>query len=112
MFNFIKDNPLIFLIIFLAIVAPSLLTGMLQVVFYIIAGILLVGLILGIIFKVKINRLRKEMEEQMGDPFRRDDNFRRRKEDDVEIYQDPTKKKKISDEVGEYVDFEEMDEQK
>ncbi|MFR9503656.1 MAG: DUF4834 family protein [Rikenellaceae bacterium] len=121
MLNWIKDNPIFFLLIFLAIVSPSFFFGAMQVVFYIIFGIVVLMLILGLIFRAKIRAMQKEMEErgaqggfyssfqQRGS---RSSNTRS-DEGDVNIFQQGgAGEKKVSENVGDYVDFEEVKEKK
>ncbi len=125
MFDFIKDNPIMFLLIFLAIAAPSLFFGALQVIFYIIAGIVILLAILSLIFKAKIRRLQRDMEQQMGgqqqqqqrqtygDFFSGRQRTSQRSEDDVKIFtQSGATEKKVAEDVGDYVDFEEVKEKR
>ncbi len=127
MFNWIKDNPIFFLLLFLAIAAPSLFFGALQVVFYIIIGIIILLFILSLIFRSRIARLQKQMEDQMGGHganqaggrytwggFSSGSQGARRQEEteqgDVKIFkQKGVGDKKVSKDVGDYVDFEEVD---
>ncbi|MFI3281737.1 MAG: DUF4834 family protein [Rikenellaceae bacterium] len=125
MFDFIKDNPIIFLLIFLAIVAPTFFLGAMQVIFYIIAGIILLIFILGLVFKYKIRQFQKNMESQMGGGeqqqqggfynFGQQNGGRQRRatndDGDVKIFkQKGVGEKKVSKNVGDYVDFEEVKE--
>ncbi len=127
MFNFIKDNPILFLLIFIAIASPSLFFGALQVIFYIVAGIVILLMILSLIFKAKIRRLQRDMEEQMGGGagesqgsnqaygsfFGGQSRARSQSDDDVKIYQQSgAGEKKVSEDVGDYVDFEEVEEKR
>ncbi len=127
MFNFIKDNPILFLLIFIAIASPSLFFGALQVIFYIVAGIVILLMILSLIFKAKIRRLQRDMEEQMGGGtgesqgsnqaygsfFGGQNRARSQSDDDVKIYQQSgAGEKKVSEDVGDYVDFEEVEEKR
>ncbi len=134
MFDFIKDNPITFLLIFLAIAAPSLFFGALQVIFYIVLGIVILLLILSLVFRARITRLQREMEEQMGGSARGaqgnrggfsgfsgfsgfnnraqgGSSRRRSDEGDVKIFkQAGAQEKKVAKDVGDYVDFEEVKE--
>ncbi|MFI3324206.1 MAG: DUF4834 family protein [Rikenellaceae bacterium] len=122
MFNWIKDNPLLFLLIFLAVAAPSLFVGAMRVIFYIIFGIIILLLILGIIFRAKIRKLQKQAEQQMGSgaggfyssySSRSRQSAPKQEEGDVNIFsQGAGGEKKISNDVGDYVDFEEVKEKK
>ncbi len=125
MFNWIKDNPFIFLLIFLAIAAPSLFMGAMRVIFYIVIGVVLLLLILGIIFRAKIRRLQRDMEQQMGGTAGNQsrswggfysgeqgrNTSRKQAEGDVKIFKtNGAGEKKVSKDVGDYVDFEEVKE--
>ncbi len=122
MFDFIKDNPIIFLLIFIAIVAPSFFVGALQVIFYIVAGIVLLLLIIGLVFRAKIRKIQRDMGQQAGGngqsfggfySFGQQHRQRGNKtdQDDVKIYkQKGVGEKKVSKDVGDYVDFEEVKE--
>lgn len=127
MFNFIKDNPILFLLIFIAIASPSLFFGALQVIFYIVAGIVILLMILSLVFRAKIRRLQRNMEEQMGQGageaqgsnqaygsfFGGQSRARSQSDDDVKIYQQSgAGEKKVSEDVGDYVDFEEVEEKR
>ncbi len=118
MFDIIKSNPLLWIIIFLAVVAPSFLFGAVKVVIYIILGIILLGFILSAIFSVKIQRMRSQMEDQMRgaagggtrqNPFGQQQHTQQTQEGDVKIYATPeSQEKKVNKDVGDYVDFEEI----
>ncbi len=123
MFDFIKDNPILFLLIFLAIVAPSFFVGAMQFIFYIIAAIVLLVLILGLYFRYKIRRIQKDMDNQMrgggqstqggfyGFGQQYNAGRKTKEEEDVKIFQQRgTGEKKVSKDVGDYVDFEEIKE--
>ncbi len=127
MFNFIKDNPILFLLIFIAIASPSLFFGALQVIFYIVAGIVILLVILSLVFKAKIRRMQRDMEEQMGRGagesqgyrqtygsfFSGQNRSRSQSDDDVKVYQQSgAGEKKVSEDVGDYVDFEEVKEKR
>ncbi len=122
MFNWIKDNPLFFLLIFLAVAAPSFFFGAMRVIFYIIFGIVILLLILGLIFRAKIRELQKQAEQQMGGGARgfysshgsgSRQGGSRQEEGDVNIFsQGAGSEKKVSKDVGDYVDFEEVKEEK
>ncbi len=123
MFDLIKDNPILFVLLFLAIVTPSFFVGAVQVVFYLIAALVLLFLILGIWFRYKIRKMQRDMENQAGGGsqqgfqggfynFGGRTNARQTKaENDVNIYQQAgSGEKRVSDNVGDYVDFEEVKE--
>ncbi len=120
MFNWIKDNPIFFFLIFLAIAAPSLFAGAMRVIFYIVIGIVLLLLILGLIFRVKIRKIQNDMYNSMGGAQNQGGAYNggyqrtkseKRDEGDVKIFkQRGVGEKKISGDVGDYVDFEEIEE--
>ncbi len=116
MFDMIKSNPILWLVIFLAVVSPSFLFGAVQVVLYIILGIFLLLLILGWVFNARVKVLRSQMEDQMKNggaqnPFNQ---YTKREktqsqEGDVKIFtSQQTTQKKVRKDVGDYVDFEEI----
>ncbi len=107
MFDMIKNNTLLWVIIFLAIVAPSFLVGAMRVVLYIILGIILLMFILSLIFRVKIERLRSQMENNINNAGQQN-----QQEGDVKIFTTKAAtEKKVSKGVGDYVDFEEVKEE-
>lgn len=124
MFDIIKSNPLLWFIIFLAVVAPSFLFGAVKVVIYIILGIILLFIILSAFFSFKIQTMRSRMEDQMRggaganqqSPFGQNQRFSGRggnsqkgQEGDVKIFTSAEKQeKKVNKDVGDYVDFEEI----
>ena len=110
MFDMIKSNPIIWVLLFLAVVAPSFLVGALQVVLYIILGIIILLFVLSLIFNVKIKSMRSRMEEQMrGGAGEQYSSQKRDREGDVKIYTTTsTSEKKVKKDVGDYVDFEEI----
>ncbi|MFI3301970.1 MAG: DUF4834 family protein [Rikenellaceae bacterium] len=82
-----------------------------KVVFFIVIGIIILLFILGLVFRAKIKNMQKRMEEQMRDGGHGtyQDHTTQEKEGDVKIYDTPnTKKKRVRDDVGEYIDFEEI----
>ncbi len=121
MYDLFRGNTLLIIIIILAIIAPSFLVGAMQVVFYVILALILCALILGLVFRSKIKKMQDQMQDQMrngeyasqgtnGYDFQ---NNSSKQDDDVKIYAQPgTGEKRMSDNVGEYVDFEEVDDKK
>ncbi len=125
MLNWIKDNPIFFLLIFLAIAAPSLFVGAMRVIFYIVLGVVLLLVILGIIFRVKIARIQRDMQDQMGGQrggqrtqswggfYTKGGQQQGEQKERVKIYQNQgAGEKKVSSDVGDYVEFEEVKEDK
>ncbi|MFI3277703.1 MAG: DUF4834 family protein [Rikenellaceae bacterium] len=119
MFDIIKSNPILWVIIFLAVVAPSFLFGAMKLVAFIILGLIILLFILGLIFRVKIQRLRKNMEDQMhgGGGFggyQQQNTYTRKttkEEGDVKIFVTRNQEqKRVKDDIGDYVDFEDIKE--
>lgn len=115
--EFVRRNPVTCLIIIvLAIGAPALLKGIAMFALYFVLGCALLVLILVSLFRWRVYKVRKQMEEQFGrdaqnpfgNPF---GNMRREepvREGEVKIYKTAdTPEKKVSKDVGDYVEFEE-----
>lgn len=120
--EFVRRNPLTCLIIlFLAIGAPAVLKGIAMFVLYFVLGCLLLVLVLVSLFRWRIYKVRKQMEEQFGqgagqDPFRgpfAGASRQQAPEGEVKIYRtSETPEKRVSKDVGDYVEFEEEKEEK
>ncbi len=130
MFDMIKSNPILWVIIFLAVVAPSFLLGAVTVVVYIVLGIFLLLFLLSFYFRYKVAKMRKNMEDQMNgggqtnqtnqNPFGFGQNpfgsgaganksQKARDEGDVKVYKtSEVNEKRVSKDVGDYIDFEEI----
>ncbi len=106
MFDSIKSNPLLWIIIFLAIVAPSFLFGAVQVVLFIILGFIVLLFILSLLFRVRIQAMRSHVESEMRDSA----NAKSKDEEgDVRVYVTTSQHdKRVKKSVGDYVDFEEV----
>lgn len=115
--EFVRRNPLTCLIILLlAVGAPAVLKGIAVFVLYFVLGCLVLGLVLVSLFRWRIYRMRRQMEEQFGqgaaqEPFREpfgSASHQRTPEGEVKIYRtSETPEKKVSKNVGDYVEFEE-----
>ena len=114
--EFVRRNPVTCLVlVILAVAAPSVLVGIANFIFYIMLTILLLGVVFVLLFRYRINRLRREMEQQGG--FSQEGSKRRtytwysrRSEGDVKIYKtSDSPEKRINDSVGEYIEFEEVE---
>ena len=123
--GFIQRNPLTFLLIVLVgITAPALLKGIAMLVLYAILGLLLAGVLLLVIFGWRVRSMQRRMEEQFSQRFGSADPFggagqrgsrsswsgasSRDREGEVHVYRtSDTPEKRISKEVGDYVEFEE-----
>lgn len=113
--SFIRRNPVFCLaVLLLAVFAPSLVQGIAQVVLYAVLGIVCfwAGILLWL--RWRIGRLRKRMGEEF-DVRQRADGYRQspEREGEVKIRRtSDTPEKRVSRDVGDYVDFEETREEK
>lgn len=101
--EFVKRNPIFCLVVLiLAIGAPSLLAGIASVVLYIIITLVVVMLIVSLVLRWKLARLADNFDS------RRPGDGGRQREGDVKIHVNTdSAQKRISDDVGDYVEFEE-----
>lgn len=115
---FVQRNPLTVLLVFvLALAAPSLLRGIAAFVLYAFVGLALFFVLLALLLRWRVYRFRRDMEEQFGAGFGAgaagDPYAGRRREGDVKVHRTAgTPEKRVSSDVGDYVDFEETDEKK
>lgn len=116
MVEFVRRNPLTCLtIIVLALVAPALLKGIAMFALYFVLGCALLVLVLVSLVRWRIYKMRRQMEEQFGqgprNPFGSPFGGTRPEPDregDVKIYKtNDAPRKKVSKDVGDYVEFEE-----
>lgn len=122
--GFVQRNPLTILVILaLAVGAPALLKGIAMFALYFILGIVVLVLVLAVLFRWKINKMRRQMEEQLrsggfgpqgsASPFGahgRQSNQQRR-EGDIKVHKTTeTPEKRVAKDVGDYVEFEETKE--
>lgn len=130
--GFVQRNPLTVLVIFLlALGAPALLRGIATFVLYLILGLLLAGVLLLLIFGWRVRAMQRRMEEQLNNHFGRNGQqssarggfwsqasrggASRRggsaREGEVHVYKtSEAPEKRVSSDVGDYVDFEETKE--
>lgn len=117
---FIRRNPLFVLcIVVLALVAPALLKGVAAFVLYMFFGFILFVGVLALLFRWRIYRVQRDMEQQFGRGFRADGSARpsgdpyarrqrRAREGDVQVHRTSgAPPKRVSSDVGDYVEFEE-----
>ncbi len=104
---FVRRNPLLVLcVVVLAFAAPTLLRRIAAFVLYALFGLLLFLGVFALLFRLRIRRLEREFGRDASDGDSRART--RRKEGDVRVYRTPaTPEKRISSDVGDYVDFEE-----
>lgn len=126
--GFVQRNPLTtLLIVILALGAPALLKGIALFILYFLMGIVVLAIVLMLVFRWRIYKVRKQMEEQFGEGFGEQTRggFRQRNsgspfaererrgcEGEVRVHKTAgTPEKRVSKDVGDYVDFEEEKEQ-
>lgn len=118
--EFVRRNPFTtFIILFLAIAAPAVLKGIALFILYFVMGLILLILILILAFRWRLYRARKQMEEQFGrgfdprqggfgSPFASYGEPRGEREGEVRVHKTSgVPKKRVSKDVGDYIDFEE-----
>lgn len=124
--GFVQRNPLtVLVILILAIAAPALLKGVALFFLYVIMSILILAVALILVFRWRMNKVRRQMEEQFGEGFD-PRNFggqgfgspfagesRKGREGEVKVRKTSgAPEKRVSKDVGDYVEFEETKETK
>ena len=126
--GFVQRNPLTtLLIVILALGAPALLKGIALFILYFLMGLVILVVVLMLAFRWRIYKVRKQMEEQFGEGFGEQtrggfrqrnsgspfaERERRGREGEVRVHKTAgTPEKRVSKDVGDYVDFEEEKEQ-
>lgn len=106
----IRRNPLTFLVVLLLMLAAPWLFGVIALVFVVMALVALFSW-LSIIWRVRDARrqMERDFDEAGGNRQR---NYRRSgtKEGDVTVVATEPSRKRVNDDVGEYVDFKEVEE--
>ena len=115
---FVRRNPILCLaILLLALASPSMVAGVFKVILYVIMFFILIMLLGGLYLSYRINRLRRQAEEQMRggngtysrSTYREYSNQPKQpREGEVSVHQTEPKEKKINSNVGDYVDFEDV----
>lgn len=120
--EFVRRNPIFTLIVVvLALAAPALLKGIALFVLYLVLGFLALIFALSLLFRWRIRRVQRQMEEQFGAGGFGGAGFggargartesRREQEGEVKVYRtSETPEKRVSESVGDYVEFEETKE--
>lgn len=120
--EFVRRNPIFSLIVVvLALTAPALLKGIALFVLYLVLGFLVLIFALSLLFRWRIRRVQRQMEEQFGAGGFGGAGFggargartesRREQEGEVKVYRtSETPEKRVSESVGDYVEFEETKE--
>ena len=103
--GFVRRNPIFCLVVLImAIGAPSLLAGIASMILYIVLGVIVLMAVLSLVLRWRIGKLTdnfRQQQQQQGGPYRS-----QRREGDVSIRIDSEQtEKRISDDVGDYVDF-------
>lgn len=124
--GFVQRNPLtVLVILILAFAAPALLKGVALFFLYFIMSILILAVALILLFRWRMNKVRRRMEQQFGEDFD-PRNFgsqgfgspfagepRKGREGEVKLRKTAgTPEKRVSEDVGDYVEFEETKESK
>lgn len=117
--GFVRRNPLtVLLILALAVGAPALLRGIALFILYFMLGIVLLVFGVFVWFRWRIRRVQRQMEEQFGagnagpegfgSPFAGRRSRSAGREGDVKVYKTAdAPEKRVSSDVGDYVEFEE-----
>lgn len=122
--GFVQRNPLtVLVIVLLAVGAPALLRGIALFVLYFLLAAVLAGACAVLLFRWRIRRMQREMERQFGEGFGRSGGFgggpssggfrtgrtrSGRPEGEVRVHvTQATPDKRVAEDVGDYVDFEE-----
>ncbi len=116
--DFVRRHAFVVVVVALLIFAPSLLAGMVSVLFYVIMGAIVLAVILVLAGRWWLARKQREIYDRMFDGNRtaggpgyggRGDASRR--EGDVRVYKtQASPRKKVNGQVGDYVDFEDVKE--
>ena len=113
-------NYVLIILVVLIIFGVISFGDVLSVIFYIFMGILLLVLIGVLMFRYRMRRIRREMERQAskgGASYRTSGNRSReqgqRPEGEITVKQTQSRNstKKVSSQVGDYVEYEEVDEE-
>ncbi len=110
MFDFIKNNLFWSIIIFLAIVSPSFLFGAFQFIFIAVGVLLLIAIVGMWLLGLKVKKMQREATQDPRYSYTQQQqrsSERRGQDPDVKIFVQPNEKR-VSNDVGDYVDFEEL----
>ena len=122
--SFVKRNPiLVAVIVILALTAPAVLRGLATLILYIILGFAILVVVLLIALRWRIHKVQQQVRDQFGqqqrqqgsgfNPFGQQQQQRPHRQDEGEVTvhkTTATPEKRISKDVGDYVDFEETKE--
>ena len=120
---FVRRNPLtVLLIVVLALTAPALLRGLATVILYLVLGFVLFIVVVLLMMRWRLYKVQQQVRRQFEEQQRHSNggfagfgSFRRQphnpSEGEVKIRQTGSKsEKRIADDVGDYVEFEETKE--
>ena len=122
--GFVKRNPiLVAVIVILALTAPAVLRGLATLILYIILGFAILVVVLLIALRWRIHKVQQQVRDQFDqqrqqqrsgfNPFGQQQQQRPHRQDEGEVTvhkTTATPEKRISNDVGDYVDFEETKE--
>ncbi len=100
MLDFIKDNPILCLVAFLLVVSPSFLFGAVQVIAVVVLAIIIMAVVGMLSLKWKVSKMQKEAQQSQG--------FNSQTKDQTTKIYSNQSGKKVADDVGDYVEFEEI----
>lgn len=107
--SFVRRNPIFCaVILLLAVFAPSVLTGTVMIIFYLILFFFLLSLLASLVIRHRLRTMARDFErtaQQNRDAARRGT----QREGEVRVYTtEEAQRPTVNDEVGDYVDFEEV----
>ena len=107
--SFVRRNPIFCLVVLiLAVGAPSLLKGIAAVALYAVMVLFILTLVGTLLLRRKLRNISDRMSQQQQQRQQRYYDPHSRREGDVTVNIDRNQtEKRISDDVGDYVDFEE-----
>ncbi len=123
--GFVKRNPiLVLVIVLLAFTAPAVLRGLATLILYIILGFAILVVVLLLALRWRIYKVQQQVRDQFGkqqqqtnnqgfNPFTQQQQRSQSRPDEGEVTvhkTTATPEKRISKDVGDYVDFEETKE--
>ncbi|MFR9652056.1 MAG: hypothetical protein SNG35_08560 [Rikenellaceae bacterium] len=105
--NIFKDNLFLWFLLFLAVVAPSFFFGAVHLVALIIFAFVLLLIIGGIVIRWKLYSIQKSARAAQQAFYQQAEETA---EGDVKVYKtEASNSKKVADNVGDYVEFEEVE---
>ncbi len=115
---FVERNPVFCLLMLLcAVVAPWLFKSVLTILMYVVLAFVVVGLVIFGSMAWRLRSIRRQMREGMGSNaggkawggFARERGADRGRDGEVKVHRTAgARRKRVSDNVGDYVDFEEV----